>query len=165
MENTNLDTNVIEVELVKADLTDVAIKKMEDSFMGLSIKDVYDKTGYDVVHSALKEAKSFRIAVEKTLKAVRAPAFEFQKIVVAKEKELSERVKKIEAHLKSQEDIYNQEAIPAAVIQTPEEQDADSIVKLRNMIIDIPMPTMFTTSGKAIVDAIRAKLGEALLIK
>lgn len=160
-----LDTNVIDVELVKASLTDQAIAGMRDQFLAIKVKDIYDKPGYDAAKAAKKDAVAFRKSVEAVLKEVRRPAMDFQKAVVAREKEILTRVKEVEAHLDAQIAVYDAGKAEVEVPKTPEQQDADAIRALRDAIVAIPMPVPQTAEGARIIGAIREKLNEALLVK
>ncbi len=157
-----MDPKNIEVELVKANVTDEVIGHMEHSYTRLTVRDVYDKEGYELVVNARKMAREFRLAAVALLKEIRQPALEFQKAVVDREKTIVDRVKAVEAHLKAQEAVFKAESLPA-----PEgvPTDEDLVRRLRDAIIAIPMPTVTSVEAKRVVDAIRVKLTEAILIK
>lgn len=126
-----LDTNVIETELVKANITDQVIAKMKEDYMPLKVNDVYDKVGFEAVNTARKEVKKFRVSVEKILKSVREPAVAFQKAVVAKEKEIVAKISEVEDYLTSQEDIYNR-VLPEVV--TDDDYDTKTIEQIKKTL-------------------------------
>lgn len=160
-----LDPAVVETELVKASITDQAIAKLREDASRLTVRDMYDKEGYEAVKALRITARDFRKSAEAVLKEVRKPAMDFQKAVVAREKEIIESVKEIEAGLQLQEDVYDRGRAEVEIPKTPEEQDADNIRALRNAIVGIYMPVPLTPEGARIMSAIREKLNEALLIK
>lgn len=138
------DTKVIEVELVKANITDQVINKMRDDYMPLKVKDIYDKPGFEAVTTARKEVKKFRVTVEKILKEVRQPALDFQKSVVAKEKEVVAKISEIEDYLTSQEDIFNR---VEHTIVTPLTDD-ELIVNYKKALLAVKAPELTTNEGK-----------------
>ncbi len=160
-----MDPEIIETELVKANMTDMVVAKMRQDYMPLKVKDIYDKPGFAAVKAAMKEARDFRTGVVALLKEVRQPALDFQKRVVAREKEIVEAVKEIESHLKLQADIFDAGRAAPEIVKTPEETDTDAVRTLRDAIIAIPMPTVTTPDAVRVVEGIRAKLTEAILIK
>jgi ElaB/YqjD/DUF883 family membrane-anchored ribosome-binding protein len=139
MDNTNIET-----ELIKANITDVIISQMRDTYMKLVVKDTEDAIGYEVVSSARKDVKSFRVKVEKILKEIRRPAFEFQKSVVAKEKEIVAKVSEVEDYLTLQELIFKPKE---EVIIEPltDEQKLDKYIKQIQAVV---VPVMDTDEGK-----------------
>lgn len=140
-----MNPEIIEQELVKANITDTVIAKMESDYMGLKVKDAYDKPGFEAVSTARKEAKKFRVACEKLLKSVREPAVAFQKTVVAKEKEISARIEKIEDYLTSQEEVMNPKEIVAEIVVSDKEK-VDMFIK---KIQSVPLPEITDESEKA----------------
>lgn len=146
----NMNPEIIETELVKANLTDQVISKMRSDYMGLVVKDRSDKPGFEAVSTARKEAKKFRVSVEKFLKALRAPATDFQKAVVAKEKEIVAKIDEIEAYLTSQEEVFN----PKEVEEVKELSDPEKIISYMKALLSVRVPEMKTESGKARIEQI-----------
>ncbi len=161
-----LDEAVIDTELVKESLTSQAIAKLREDASKLTVRDMYDKEGYEAAKALRLTARDFRTSVVKVLKEVRKPAKAFQDAVVARENAIVAEVKEIEAGLQLQESVYDTARQAVEVPKTPEQVDADSIRALRDAIVAIYMPaTLHTPEGARIVGEIRAKLNEALLVK
>lgn len=91
-------------EIVKFDITDSAIKKMEREFKPLKIKDLKDKDGLQAVKSARKTVRDHRIAVENRRKELVADSVAYQKMVNGEATRIKELLIPIEDHLKSEED-------------------------------------------------------------
>jgi hypothetical protein len=158
-----LDTNVIETELIKANITDQVINKMREDYLPLKVKDIYDKPGFEAVTTARKDVKKFRVNVEKILKLVRQPALEFQKAVVAKEKEVVAKISEIEDYLTSQEDIYNRKVEEVKTL-TPDEQDREMLAILKKQIDGIKFPELQTDSAKQVGIQVKLLLNQASLL-
>jgi hypothetical protein len=139
-----LDTNIIETELVKSNLTNQVISKMKEDYLGLVVKDVYDKPGFEAVSTARKEAKKFRVAVEKCLKAVREPAVAFQRAVVAKEKEIVGQVKEIEEYLTLQEEVFTRKEAELVLPLS----DTEKIASFAKALLTVKPPELETIDGK-----------------
>lgn len=146
----------IETELSKVNLTDQAIDKMKDQFMALKVVDQTDQVGFEAVSTARKEAKKFRVALEKFLKQLREPALAFQKMVIAREKELSARIEEIEAYLTSQEEIFS----PKEVVVKKPLTDEEKIASYARQIFAIKQPELETEAGIASMDKISRGLDE-----
>lgn len=143
-----LDTKVIETELVKANITDQVIARMKTDYMPLKVKDTYDKVGFEAVTTARKEVKKFRVLCEKTLKAVREPAVAFQKSVIAKEKEVVAKISEIEDYLISQEEVMNPKEV------TPESSDEEKVDSYIKKIKAVPVPEITEEIEKARLERI-----------
>jgi DNA repair exonuclease SbcCD ATPase subunit len=85
---------------------DAAIAAMKQEYMGLSIKGVDDKAGYDAVHQARMTVKKHRCAVEEKRKDLKSEALEFGRKVDAEAKRLTSMLAPIEDHLKKEEDAF-----------------------------------------------------------
>lgn len=153
-----MDNEKIQQELVKANITDQVIAKMRDQFMNLKVIDANDKVGFEAVSTARKEAKKFRVGVEKFLKALREPATMFQKAVVAKEKEISAKIEEIEDYLASQEEIFSPKEV---VIDIPMTDD-QKIELYAKTLLAVKIPVVDTEEGKkkleGIINALRGIL-------
>lgn len=156
-----LDTKIIETELVKASITDQVISKMKEDFMPLKVKDVYDKVGFEAVTTARKEVKKFRVLVEKVLKVVRQPATDFQKAVIAKEKDIVSRISEVEDYLISQEDIFNRKD---EIQMSPEDSDTDKLLSLAKSLLAIKLPELNTDDAKNKVIKVKVLLDQAVNI-
>lgn len=164
---TNLTNNkmeepnkAVEQELVKSNLTEQAIAQMRQRFMSLKVIDSSDKVGYEAVSTARKEAKKFRVAIEKALKKLREPYVAFQKAVVAKEKDLSGQIEEIEDYLQAQEYIFKPREVEEVVEKPLTDQE-----KLKGYIVDIlnvPLPEMSTDIGKEWLNKIVTDIKEAV---
>lgn len=158
-----LDTKVIETELIKANITDQVISKMREDYLPLKVKDIYDKPGFEAVTTARKDVKKFRVNVEKILKLVRQPALDFQKSVVAKEKEVVAKISEIEDYLTSQEDIFNRK-VEEVKILTPDEQDKEMLTILKKQIDGIKFPELQTDKAKEIGIQVKLLLNNASVL-
>lgn len=128
----------IEKELVKANITDAVINKLRADYIVLVVKDKTDRVGFEIVNSARKEVKRVRVSITKFLKDLRTPAFDFQKAVVAKEKDIVSRLDEIETYLGSQEEIYNPKLVEEVKVLTDEEK----LTVYANQILKIDLPIM-----------------------
>ena len=160
-----MEQKTIETELVKANITDQTISKMRSDYLPLTVKDVYDKPGYEAVRSARLEVKKYRVSVEKTMKIIREPAPAFQKDVIAKEKEIVSRLSEVEDHLTAQENIFTRKD-EQVIIKTPEEEDWDKLAVLLKQLSSIKFPELSTEKAKIVSANARFKVEEAInLIK
>ena len=98
------ETKEAEAPIVKYDLTDAAIQKMQAEFMPLRIKGVDDKAGLASVHDARMTVKGKRVEVEKTRKELKADAIVWGKKVDAEAKRITAMLQPIEEHLRQEED-------------------------------------------------------------
>lgn len=77
--------------------------QLADSYKHLSIANIDDEEGKELVKVARKELVSKRTEIEKTGKRLREWALKFQKDVIAKEKEYISIIEPVELYLKSEE--------------------------------------------------------------
>lgn len=96
-------------ELITYSVTDAEIAKYRSAYMGLQVKGVNDKDGYASCRSARLEVKEKRVGIEHRRKELKAQSLEFGRKVDAEAKRISEPLEEIEAHLKSQEEIVENE--------------------------------------------------------
>ncbi len=148
----------IEAELVKANITDQVISKMRQDFLVLKVEGVHDATGFAAVKNARKQARKFRIDVEKFLKELREPALAFQKAVVAKEKEISTKLEEIEDYLKTQEEIYE----PKVVVPERELTDEEKVILYAKQLRAVKPPLVRSEFGQFCVKKITDGLDDLL---
>ena len=96
-------------EIIKFDVTEAAIKKMESVYMNLIVKDVNDKEGFKAVHDARMVVVKHRTGVEKHRKFLKADALAYGRKVDATAKEIFVRLAPMESYLTEQEKIVTDE--------------------------------------------------------
>lgn len=82
---------------------------LAESYSRLEIKGVDDTAGYKAMDAARKKLKETRVRIEKDGKLLRADALEFQRKVIAKEKELIGLIEPIEIELSMKQKRINDE--------------------------------------------------------
>lgn len=82
--------------LTKLDAKRAELQALAEKYSAVKIAGVNDKDGIEFADKARKELKAARCAIKNEAEAVRAPAVDFQKKVIAIEKELTEIVSKPE---------------------------------------------------------------------
>lgn len=92
-----------QIGVVKYDVTDSAIAKMEAEYMQLAIANLEDKEGFQRVHEARMVVKNHRVAVEKKRKELNADALKWQRLVNSEAKRITEKLEPIETHLFTEE--------------------------------------------------------------
>lgn len=85
------------------------ITKLAEEFRALTIAGVDDKAGYKAVDEARKKLKATRVQIEKDGKALRADALEWQRKIIAKEKELIGLIEPVEIELSLKQKAINDE--------------------------------------------------------
>ncbi len=80
-----------------------AVLELAEKCKGLEIKGVDDKGGYALVHAKRMDLKNTRVAITKTGKDLRQGAIDFQKSVIAQEKELIAIIEPVEKDLEAKE--------------------------------------------------------------
>jgi hypothetical protein len=95
--------------VVEYNVTDAAIAKMENQYMGLTITGIDDEDGFKAVHDARMIVKGHRVAVEKKRKELKADALAWGKKVDAEAKRIKGKLEPIESHLIAQEKIVADE--------------------------------------------------------
>ena len=98
-----------EKQVVVYDITDAAIAKMEDLYMGLTVAGPDDEAGFKAVHKARKVVKSHRVSVEKRRKELKADALAWGRKVDGEANRIKDLLKPIESHLTAQEKIVTDE--------------------------------------------------------
>ena len=102
-------SDVITHELVKHNLTEALLLELENSAAGLEIRDINDKENYDAVNKLRIAAKNTRVMTTKVCKTLREDSIAFQKEVIKKEKEITERIEKVEESLAAKQAIVDAE--------------------------------------------------------
>jgi hypothetical protein len=90
-------------ELMQFQITDTAIAELKDRYMGLKIKGLDDKEGFELVHRARIDVKNRRVEVTKTGKSLRAEANAYNQAVLKEEKRILCLLEPIEEHLEAEE--------------------------------------------------------------
>jgi len=98
-----------EKQVVVYDITDAAIAKMEDLYMGLTVSGPDDEAGFKAVHKARKVVKSHRVSVEKRRKELKADAISWGRKVDGEANRIKDLLEPIESHLTAQEKIVTDE--------------------------------------------------------
>ncbi len=97
------------MEIVKYNTNAAEIAKMSDIYMHLTIEDIDDKEGIELVHSARMTMVKHRVAVNKLRKSANEDAQVFIKANNANAKRLIGLMEPIEAHLKNEEEVIADE--------------------------------------------------------
>jgi len=90
-------------QVVAYGITDAAIAKMEDLYMGLTVSGPDDEAGFKSVHKARKVVKSHRVSVEKRRKELKADALAWGRKVDGEANRIKDLLEPIESHLIAQE--------------------------------------------------------------
>ena len=98
-----------EKQIVVYDITDAAIAKMEDLYLGLTVSGPDDEAGFKAVHKARKVVKTHRVSVEKRRKELKADALAWGRKVDGEANRIKDLLEPIESHLTAQEKIVTDE--------------------------------------------------------
>lgn len=98
-------------ELIVYSVTDAAIAKMQTEYGVLKVNGINDKEGYELCNRARINVKSLRVDVEKKRKELKADSLSFGRKVDAEASRISAQLESIETHLKSQQDIVDNEKL------------------------------------------------------
>ncbi len=104
-----VDVGKIETSLAKENVTEKFLGDLERDFLPLKIMGIEDKEGYKKVKEARITCRENRILVEKICKKGREKAIAEQKAWIAKEKEVTGRISKVEEYLGEQEKAIDDE--------------------------------------------------------
>lgn len=104
-----VEQSMITTALKEYNITDAAIEKLKADYMKISVKDVNDKEGYDLAHTARMDIKSRRVDVEKKRKKLKEDALEYGRAVDKEAKRITSLLEPIETYLESQEKIIDDE--------------------------------------------------------
>ena len=94
---------IVETGLVKYDITDAAIAKMQDLYMGLTITDIKNDEEFIAVHDARMVIKNHRVSVEKKRKELKSEALAWGKKVDGEANRIKGLLEPIESHLAAEE--------------------------------------------------------------
>jgi hypothetical protein len=119
-------------QIVKYDIADAAISKMNADYMGLTIQGLDDKEGFNQVHEARMVVKNHRVAVEKKRKELKADALEYGRRVDAEAKRITGLLDPIEAHLQAEEDKVIEEK--KRIKEEKEKMERDRVQAIRDKI-------------------------------
>lgn len=148
------------MELIKYNITDSAIAKMESEYMGLVVQGLDDEAGFKMVHQARMVVKGHRVAVEKRRKELKSDALEYGRKVDSEARKIMGKLEPIESHLQAEEDkvTKEQERIRQAKIEAEQKR----IEKIRQLIdsikafsnIDLMLPSIKIKKTLATVDSL-----------
>lgn len=96
-------------ELQQFNVTDAAIAELDGRYRKLTVKDVNDVAGYEVVKKARIDIKKRRVDVEKTRVALKAESLEYGRKIDGEAKRIFALLEPIENHLITQEKIVDDE--------------------------------------------------------
>jgi hypothetical protein len=96
-------------EVISYSVTDSAIAAMKKEYMPLVVKDANDKEGREACHKAQMAVREKRIEVEERRKELKADALAYGKKVDSEAARISTQLEEIEAHLKAQKEIVDNE--------------------------------------------------------
>lgn len=111
------------------------IKKMEDQFLKLKITSLEDKEKYKEIYESRMVVRKSRLSIDKIADALNEGAKSYVKRVDARKKELIEKLKPIELHLKSQEEVFEQ--LKAEKALELERQAEELLTKRASLLIDL----------------------------
>ncbi len=97
----------LSLEAIKPGIAELT--QLADQYRGLTIKDVDDVAGYKAVHDARMALRAERVRIVKACKAMREKAVDFQKKVIAQEKEYIGIIEPVELALHAQEETVDLE--------------------------------------------------------
>jgi len=101
--------SVIEESLVKHNVTDSVIATLKDKYKDLKLRTLEDKEKYLEIKEAVKEVAKVRILTVKICKAGREDAVKIQKLWVAKEKEVCNKIAEVESPLDAEIQAFDDE--------------------------------------------------------
>jgi hypothetical protein len=104
-----MNEETIKNELAKYNVTDAAIAKLNTDYMALTVRDVFDNVGYEMVKKARIDIKKRRVEVEKTRVTLKAESLEYGRRVDGEAKRITALLEPIETHLIGQEKIVDDE--------------------------------------------------------
>ena len=96
-------------DMVKYNMTDSAIAKMAEDYMGIIVTGPGDAENFKTAHNARIVVKGMRVDVEKCRKEFKAEALEYGRKVDAEAKRLTALLQPIEDHLIAQERVVTDE--------------------------------------------------------
>jgi len=154
-QTVTMSTDILELPTEEAaklsTITEVRseITRMKADYSGLTIKDVYDKTGLTKVSAARKEVKALRVKVDKARVALVDDAVKWQRQVNEVAKEITSEIRQIEDELQKKEDDIEAEK---ARIKAQAEKELKERSEKRNSIL-MSMGAVFTGTSYALGEA------------
>jgi colicin import membrane protein len=98
-----LDEKTITTAIAQYNITDAAIGQLRQEYMGLEVKGLDDKKGFDAVHTARIFMVKKRTDVEKTRKMLKEDALKYGQAVDQEAKRITGLMAPIEEHLTAEE--------------------------------------------------------------
>lgn len=92
------------MEVVKLNVTDSEITRMEEEYMGLTVEGIEDKAGLKRVYESRQTVKKTRTGLIKFANELKEKALAWQRKVNAEKDRVVSRLEAIEAHLQGEED-------------------------------------------------------------
>lgn len=117
------EAEVIDMGVIKYDVTTAAIAKLQTKYAGFEDKDMDDKKEYALVHDAERELKALRLSIDKRRKGLKADALSYGKKVDAKAKEITLPIVAMEAPLKDKRLKHDMKAEIARREEQQKEQE------------------------------------------
>ncbi len=108
-------------QIQKLNITDVAIKDLEEKYLVLTINSIEDKETYKVIDKARKHVKSLRVDVDKKRKELNTDALKYQNAINAEAKRVTELLKPIELHLEQEQKTFDAEVERIKQLKAQEE--------------------------------------------
>lgn len=99
----------IENELVKQNVTEKLIAKLKADYMPLTIAGQHDREGYEAIVAARKDCKRWRILAKNICENGRESAIAEQKLWIAKQKDVTDKISEVEDYLEKQEKDFEEE--------------------------------------------------------
>lgn len=109
-----------ETGIVKFSTTQAVINQLKADYGSLTIDGIEDKAGLKRVYDARQEVKRIRVALGKEAKSMKESALEWQRKVIAAEKEILAEITPLEEHLQAEENRIEEEK--AAIKRKAEEE-------------------------------------------
>lgn len=138
-----------------------ALTELANKYASLTINGVDDTAGYAIVDEARKDLKKKRVLIKNTGKELRQEAVDFQKKVIAVEKELIGIIEPLELELKAKQDVIDDEkrkALRLAALPARKE-------KLAKINLEMTDDDILAMSAEEFVEFYNVKTGEYLEAK
>jgi len=116
----------IKQAVVQYDIAESTINEWNDRFMVLKVNDIKDKDTLALVTNGWRMLKDARMAVDVKRKDLKADSLEYGRKVDSEAKRLTELMKPIETHLKTQKDFVKEEKARI------EQENAEKLQKLHD---------------------------------
>lgn len=149
------------LDIAKFSLTKASLAELANRYTSLTINGIDDTVGYAIVDEARKDLKKKRILIKNTGKELRQEAIDFQKRVIAMEKELIEIIEPLELELKAKQDVVDaakRKALRMAALPARKE-------KLAKINLEMADDDILAMSAEEFVEFYNVKYGEFLEAK